>query len=76
MCKVDDLKVLTVTESPDMICISETWLKSEYPDKFLDLNGYIIFRKDRSDGNDAHGNVLIAVENHLSPISISIETNH
>ena len=78
MCNVEDLKVLTVTESPDVICISETWLESEYPDQLLDLNGYIIFREDRSDGNDAHGGVLIAVKkkNHLNPMSISIETNH
>ena len=43
VCKVHDLKVFTATESPDVISISGTWLCSEYPDQFLDLNGYIIF---------------------------------
>ena len=75
MLAVDDIKVLTVTASPDVTCISEAWLSSEYPDQFLDLNVFIIFRKDRRGRIAAHGGVVIAVKNHLNPMSISIETN-
>ena len=63
------------TESPDIICITETWLTNEFPDVFLDLNDFVIFRKDRDSGNDAHGGVLIAVNSNLNPSAIAIETD-
>ena len=69
------MKVLTVKECPDVIFITESWLSSKHPDAFLDLNEFVIFRKDRHDGNDAHGGVLIAVKPYLNPISVSIDTN-
>ena len=42
---------------------------------FLDLNDFIIFRKDRVNGNDANAGVLIAVNSILNPNAISNETN-
>lgn len=33
---------------PDIICIHETWLK---PQLNFDLQGYILIRKDRKQGN-------------------------
>ena len=73
--KVDDLKLLIQTERPDIICLTETWLSKEFPDEFLDLNDFVIFRKDRDNGNDAHGGVLIAVNPNLNPNAISIDTD-
>ena len=72
---VDDLKMLTSTDSLDVIFITEKWLCSQSPDQFLDLKAFTIFREDRRDGNDVHGGVLIAVKNSLNPMSVSIENN-
>ena len=63
------------TESPDIICIAETWLSDEFPDEFLDLNDFVIFKKDRDSGNDAHGGVHTAVNSNLNPSAISVETD-
>ena len=66
--------MLVVAQTPDVVCITETWLTNDYPDSFLDLNDFIIFRKDRLNGLDNHGGVIIAVKSRLNPSSISIET--
>ena len=47
-------------------------MSKEFSDEFLDLNGFVIFRKDRGSGNDAHGGVLTAVNPNLNPNAISI----
>ena len=54
--------------------MTETWLTNEDSDELLDLNNFVIFRKDRDHGNDKHGGVLIAVKSNLNPNLISIET--
>ena len=64
--------MLNATECPDVICVTETWLDSKHSDAYLNLHGFVIFRKDRLDG---YGGVLIAVKSHLNPTSISIQTN-
>ena len=69
------MKLLIQTERPDIICLTETWLSKEFPDEFLDLNDFVIFRKDRDNGNDAHGGVLIAVNPNLNPNGITIDTD-
>ena len=59
---------------PDVICMTETWLTNNHPDELLDLDNFTIFRKDRDNGNNGHGGVLIAVKSKLNPNLISIET--
>ena len=72
--KVDD-KIFIETELPNIIWITEVCLNNEFPDEFLDLNDFINFRKDRDNGNDAHGGVLITVNSNLNPNAISIESD-
>ena len=51
MPKLDELRGLTETESPDVICIVETWLSSDVSDNELVTSDYQILRRDR----DRHG---------------------
>ena len=63
------------SESPDILCISETWLSDCIPDEQYSLPGYRLFRKDRDlslyeDGifqNKARGGVLAYVKEDLNP---------
>ena len=61
--KLDELKCKVVTESPDVICIVETWLSSEILDNEIAISDYQIFRRDR----DRHGGgVMIYVHSCLA----------
>jgi len=72
--KTDELKLLVQSVKPDVICMTETWLTNNHPDELLDLDNFTIFRKNRDNGNNGHGGVLIAVKSKLNPNLISIET--
>ena len=45
--KMDELKGLSEVESPDAICIVETWLSDSISDNELVLSGYQCVRRDR-----------------------------
>ena len=68
------MKLLFETKLPEVICFTETWLSNEFPDDHLDLNDFILFRKDRDNSNDAYGGVLIAVKSKMKSNAISIGT--
>ena len=53
---------------PSIVCISETWLHNGINSACLGLKNFTIFRKDREDGNNPHGGVLIAVKSELNPV--------
>ena len=61
--KVLDLHALLLTDSFDIVALTETWLDQNYLDCELQLEGYNIYRKDW--GNRRGGGVLIAVRNHI-----------
>ena len=44
---MDELKSLSEVESPDAICIVETWLSDSISDNELVLPGYRCVRRDR-----------------------------
>jgi hypothetical protein len=48
MNKIDELRCYIVEESPDVIFITETWIKEDTEDIFIHLQGYKSMRKDRS----------------------------
>ena len=52
---------------PEIISIVETWLHGDLERAFLGLKDYIIYRKDRSNGTDPHGGVLLAIKSCLNP---------
>ena len=51
MPKLDDIRAVSVAESPDIICIVETWLSNSISDNEIVLPGYQCVRCDR----DRHG---------------------
>ena len=61
--KLDDLKGIIETESPDIICIVETWLSSDILDNELAVSNYQIFRRDR---NRHGGGVMMYVHSCLT----------
>ena len=74
--KILDLQVIVSNFSPDVICISETWLHDNISNSVFCLNNYPIFRKDRDDGLNAHGGVLIAVKTEYNPVLIDNDSIH
>ena len=62
--KVDELCALVEAESPDVICIVESWLSSEISDDELAIDKYQILRLDR---NRHGGGVIMYVHCCLSP---------
>ena len=61
------------TSQPDIIIATE-WLQPDILDSELCCENYDIYRKDRK--SDAHGGVLIAVNQHITSNIIKIKTTH
>ena len=61
----------------DILCLTETWLVKEIPDKALHLAGFNIIRKDRKNSTlkTNHGGVLMAIKEnvHYEEIDAQIE---
>ena len=60
--KLDELLTLVQCEHPDVICIVESWLKSDILDSEISIPGYQVFRKDR---NRHGGRVLVYTRDEL-----------
>ena len=59
--KLDDIRVLSAAESPDIICVVETWLSNSISD--AELANYQCVRRDR----DRHGGgVLMYIHSSLA----------
>ena len=71
--KLDELKLLCVTHSPDIVCITETWLSSDILDSELNLHNYLLFRLDR---NRHGGGIAMLVKSSLSPSFISLPSSN
>lgn len=46
--KIDEVELIVASKNPDIICVSETWLKPEYTNNAVSLIGYNLLRHDRS----------------------------
>jgi hypothetical protein len=42
--KVDELTLVVVSHNPDIICITETWLKNQIPDDVVQIHDYTLLR--------------------------------
>ena len=47
LCKTDELQAVVDVYDPDIICISESWLKPTIPDSSAHLSNHILFCCDR-----------------------------
>jgi hypothetical protein len=45
--KLDEIKILLSDQNPDILCLSETFLKPKCSDRLLEQEGYTHIRKDR-----------------------------
>ena len=52
-----------------MLCISETWLESNIPDRYVNIEGFNLFRDDKGRG----GGTCIYVRNYLNATLVNIE---
>jgi hypothetical protein len=46
--KLDDLRIICSLHSPDIVCITESWLDSSIENSEIIIQGYIIHRHDRN----------------------------
>ena len=53
--KIDEVRLWVSKHNPDLVLITETWLKESIGDNHVDLPGYNIKRRDRSSAQ--HGGV-------------------
>lgn len=61
---------MIASHSPDIIALSETWLKPETP---FSISGYTTTRADREDG---YGGVLIACKNTIMAAKVTVATEY
>ncbi|XP_035691380.1 uncharacterized protein LOC118426221 [Branchiostoma floridae] len=50
--KVDELTVVAEQTGSSVLGITESWLRPDIPDSVVDLNGFVLHRKDRTGGGD------------------------
>ncbi|KAM3615807.1 uncharacterized protein V6R79_008185 [Siganus canaliculatus] len=70
--KMHDIKKLTMSTNPDVMILTETWLKNFVGDSVVDIDGYNIFRCercDRGDGSTRGGGVAIYVKNTFKKLT-------
>jgi hypothetical protein len=68
------LKTIAFIDSPDIICISESWTHASVTDTELSIEGYSLYRQDRTDRRG--GGTLLYVSDNLehTPFSFSMNT--
>ena len=54
--KIDEVREVTNSTSPDFLSITETWLQEHVHSKVAELNGYAFTRRDRQSG--IHGGTV------------------
>ena len=72
--KVLELSILVEDTNPDIILVTETWLDSNFENSFLCLDNFIIHRKDRAEGSDPHGGVMVCIRSDIHANIIEIDT--
>ena len=60
--KFEEFKYRITEAKPDIIFLTETWLKAEIPDSFINIPGFKILRKDTL---ETRGGVMIMVRDHI-----------
>lgn len=73
MPHIDELRCDLSSKTPDAVFISETWLNSTHQDAVLGVNGYKLFRNDRSSSRRG-GGVAILLRNHYKARILSKST--
>ena len=61
--KIDELMCILHDLTPDVIAVTETWLGCDVPDTVCQIDGYTLYRKDRTSG--IGGGVLCLVADDI-----------
>jgi len=71
--KRTELELYVDKEKPDIIGITESWAKESIQDSELELEGYVMFRKDRdTQGEREHGGgVLLYIKDTITALERS-----
>ena len=67
--KFDEFCLVCASLSPDIICVSETWLSQDIPDNEIALINYQLFRKDR---NRHGGGVLLYIHSNIFAVPLKL----
>ena len=62
LSSLEEIKLLVNERKIDVLCISETWLEDNIPDRYVNIDGFILFRTDKGRG----GGTCIYVRNQLN----------
>jgi hypothetical protein len=63
MAKIDDLILFVQLHKPAFLLITETFLSNSIPDSLVNLDGYTLYRTDRSDGRAGGGSSIYIATN-------------
>jgi exonuclease III len=72
--KVDELALVLGNHNPDIICITETWLKNKIPDDVVQIHNYTLLRRDRKERE--HGGVCLYIKNSHSISVLDVPNEH
>lgn len=65
----DEIKLLIVDRNIDILCITETWLVPNVPNRLVNIQGYKLFRCDGGQG----GGSCIYIRNSLSCVQVKVD---
>ena len=71
---VDELALVVGNHNPDIICITETWLKNQIPDDVVQIHNYTLLRRDRKERE--HGGVCLYIKNSYSISVLDVPNEH
>jgi len=73
--KTDELEAEILNNNIDICCITESWLTDAISTEWININGYVCYRRDRTDGRQAGGVVCYVRQDLpftlLKPVNIS-----
>ena len=61
--KIDEIALTITQQDIDIVFITETWLRQSIPNDPINIKGYQLFRRDRT--NRLHGGVKDSIESKI-----------
>ena len=72
MNKLGELELCIMSEKPDILAITETWLTQNILDSELTFEGYSLIRRDRNDAvKQRGGGILLYIKNSLNAVEVT-----
>lgn len=72
--KLSEFEIFVLTEKPDILGVTETWLNSNISNNEINIEGYSLFRRDRNSlVKQRGGGISLWVRNELNPVCHYIE---